>query len=99
MRTGIMNVMDNVAGSQNEEPEPSLDEMVAAFEAGEPVELVRSPRKLIVEYRYEDGHWVATSPRLKGFEVSGPSLSAGEDESGVLPRSSRDTGRTRPGSR
>jgi predicted RNase H-like HicB family nuclease len=76
MRTGIMKVMNDMAEplQGDDEPEPSLDDMVAAFEAAQPVELVRSRRKLIVEYRYEDGHWRATSPDLMGFEVSGRSL-------------------------
>lgn len=56
------------------EPEPTWDEAVAAFEAGRQVDLVRSPRKLIIEYRYADGSWHATSPDLASFEMSGSSL-------------------------
>jgi hypothetical protein len=71
-----MKVMGGMAESAHgdQEPEPGLDELVAAFEAGEPVQLVRSARRLIVEYRYGDGRWKATSPDLTGFEVSAPSL-------------------------
>jgi hypothetical protein len=45
MRTGIMKVTDDMAESAqgDYEPGPSLDEMVAAFESGEPVDLVRQP--------------------------------------------------------
>jgi predicted RNase H-like HicB family nuclease len=71
-----MKVMDDMAEFRHgdEEPEPGLDEMIAAFEAAEPAELVRSPRRLVVEYRYEDGRWRAASPDLAGFGASGPSL-------------------------
>ena len=70
-----MGVMEDMERAQDaQEPEPSLDELLARFEAGKPVKLARSPRRLVVEYRYVGGHWQATSPELTGFEVSGPSL-------------------------
>ena len=71
-----MRAMNDMAESaqDDQEPEPQLDEVLAAFEAGEPVELVRPTRALIVEYRYADGSWTATSPDLSGFEMSSPSL-------------------------
>ena len=72
---GIMNVVENVGTNEGDfEREPTWDEAVAAFEAAEPVELVRSPRKIVVIYRYTDGSFVATSPALAGFEVTGSSL-------------------------
>jgi predicted RNase H-like HicB family nuclease len=71
---GIMNVVGNVDMNEQGEREPTWDEAVAAFEAAEPVELVRSPRKIVVTYRYADGSFVATSPALTGFEVAGSSL-------------------------
>jgi predicted RNase H-like HicB family nuclease len=76
MGTGMMSVMEGMAEVKHgdEEPDLSLEEMVAAFDEGEPVELVRPARKLVVEYRYEDGAWRATSPKLRGFEVSGSGL-------------------------
>jgi hypothetical protein len=56
------------------EPDLSWEDAVAEFEAGEPVELVRPPRKITIVYRYTDGRFYATSPDLTGFEVSGPNL-------------------------
>jgi len=72
---GIMNVVENVGMNEGDfEREPTWDEAVAAFEAVEPVELVRSARKIVVIYCYTDGSFVATSPALAGFEVTGSSL-------------------------
>jgi predicted RNase H-like HicB family nuclease len=71
---GIMNVVGNVGTHEEGEQEPTWDEAVAAFEAAEPVELVRSARKIVVMYRYADGTFMATSPALTGFEVTGASL-------------------------
>lgn len=59
---------------QDSEPDPTWEEAVAEFEAGQPVELIRSPRALLIEYRYADGRWLATSPRLTGLSVSAASL-------------------------
>lgn len=59
---------------QDSEPDPTWEEAVAEFEAGQPVELIRSPRSLVIEYRYADGRWLATSPRLTGLSVSAASL-------------------------
>jgi predicted RNase H-like HicB family nuclease len=56
------------------EPEPTWEEAHAAFEAAEPAELVRPARKLRVIYEYADSSWIATSPDLDGFEVTGASL-------------------------
>lgn len=56
------------------EPEPSWDEAVAAFGSGEPVDLIRPNRKIVINYRYEDGRVHASSPDLTGFEVMGPTL-------------------------
>lgn len=56
------------------EPDPTWEEAVAEFEAGEPVELVRSPRKVMIDYRYIDDRWWATSSALAGFVVSAASL-------------------------
>jgi hypothetical protein len=71
-----MRDMDELAdrSSDEDDREPRLAEMIAAFEAGEPVDLVRPARTLTVEYRYTDGRWHATSPDLTGFEVTGRSL-------------------------
>jgi hypothetical protein len=54
--------------------EPTWDEAVAAFGTGEPVDLVRPARKIVIVYRYLDNQFHATSPDLTGFEVTGPSL-------------------------
>jgi hypothetical protein len=54
--------------------EPTWEEAKAALASSRPAALVRSPRKLVVEYRYCDRRWHATSPGLTGFDVSGPSL-------------------------
>jgi hypothetical protein len=64
-----MMVMNDVAQRrpEDEEPEPSLGELLEWFEAGEPVDLVRSPRRLPVEYRYSDGMWHATSPAIASY--------------------------------
>jgi hypothetical protein len=56
------------------EAEPTWDEAVAALRSGEPVDLVRPNRKIVIDYRYEDGCVHASSPDLTGFEVTGSSL-------------------------
>ena len=54
--------------------DPTWDEAVAGFEAGQPAELARSPRTVAIEYRYADGRWWATSPELTGFALCASSL-------------------------
>lgn len=71
---GIMNVVTDVDSNMDDEREPTWDEALAAFEAASPVELVRPPRQVTVIYRYADGVFTATSPEIKGFRTSGPSL-------------------------
>jgi hypothetical protein len=71
---GIMSVVEGVGQPVDDEPDPTWDEAVAAFEAATPVELVRPPREITVVYRYADRSFNASSPDLTGFEVSGPSL-------------------------
>jgi hypothetical protein len=56
------------------EPDPTWEEAAAEFEAGEPVELARSPRTLVIDYRYSDDRWRATTSALAGFVVSAASL-------------------------
>lgn len=56
------------------EPDPSWDEAVAEWDAGEPAALERPPRKITILYRYSNGRFHATSPDLTGFEVPGPGL-------------------------
>jgi len=67
--------VEGVGRHMDDEQDPTWDEAVAAFEAATPVELVRPLRKITVAYRYADGTFTATSPDLRGFEVSGSSLS------------------------
>lgn len=50
------------------------EQVVAEFEAATPGEVVRTPRSIMVIYRYEGGRWHASSPRLRGFEIHGNSL-------------------------
>lgn len=73
----MMSVVEDMQVNQrpdDNEPDLSWEDAVAEFDAGEPVELVRPPRKLAIVYRYTDGRFYATSPDLTGFEVSGPNL-------------------------
>lgn len=56
------------------ESELTWDEAVAAFRSGEPVELVRPNRKIVINYRYEGNRVHATSSDLTGFEVMASSL-------------------------
>ncbi len=56
------------------EPDPTWDEAVAEWDAGEPADLERQPRKITILYRYNNGRFHATSPDLTGFEIPGPSL-------------------------
>jgi hypothetical protein len=71
---GIMSVVEDVDKYTGDEPEPTWDEAVAAFETATPVELVRPRRHVTVVYRYADGSFTATSPDLTGFGISGRSL-------------------------
>lgn len=71
---GIISVVEDVGKHADDEPEPTWDEAVAAFEAATPVELVRPPQQITVVYRYADGSFTATSPDLTGFGISGRSL-------------------------
>jgi hypothetical protein len=71
---GIMSVVESVNRRMDDEPDPTWDEAVAAFQAATPVELVRGPRRIAVVYRYANGTFTATSPDIAGFEISGPSL-------------------------
>lgn len=71
-----MKDVDDMArqSGQDSEPDPTWEEAVAEFEAGRAVALTRSRRQLVIEYRYADGSWRATSPGLMGFSVSAASL-------------------------
>lgn len=74
---GMMSGMDDTAAwrpDDADEEDLSLEALTAAFEAGTPVDLARSARKIVIEYAYEDHAWRATSPDLTGFAVEGPSL-------------------------
>jgi predicted RNase H-like HicB family nuclease len=73
----MMNVMEDMDVDKrhdDDRPDLSWEDAVAEFEGGEPVELVRPPRKVTIVYRYTDGQFYASSPDLTGFEVSGASL-------------------------
>jgi hypothetical protein len=63
------------AGSESE-LDPTWDEAVAEFESGEPAGLARSPRTLLIYYRYVDDRWQVSAPELEGFYVSAVSLPA-----------------------
>ena len=71
---GIISVVKDVGRDMDDNYEPTWDEAVAALASAEPVEVVRSPRRIIVVYRYADGVFTATSPDVKGFRASGGSL-------------------------
>jgi hypothetical protein len=71
---GIMSVVSDVSTEIDDEREPTWDEAMAALDAAAPVEVVRSARSVTVIYRYADGMFTATSPDVRGFRVSGPSL-------------------------
>lgn len=71
---GIMSVVTKVGTDLEDEREPTWDEAVATLDAAAPVEVVRSPRKVTVMYRYADGIFTATSPEVKGFRTTGRSL-------------------------
>lgn len=58
----------------DDEPDPTWEAAIAAFEAATPARVARPPRQLTVLYRYADRTFTATSPDLTGFEVSGPNL-------------------------
>ena len=71
---GIMRVVTDMGTDMEDEREPTWDEAVAEFDAAVPVESTRSPRTITVVYRYADGIFTATSPEIKGFRTTGPSL-------------------------
>jgi hypothetical protein len=58
----------------DDESELTWDEAAALFEHGEPAVVVRTPRKILVEYRHVADHWEARSPDLTGFAVRAQSL-------------------------
>jgi hypothetical protein len=70
----VVEDMDVDDRQDDAEPSPSWDEAVAEWDAGEPADLERPPRKITILYRYNNGRFHATSPDLTGFEVPGPSL-------------------------
>jgi hypothetical protein len=70
----VVEDMDVHDRQDDAEPGPSWEDAVAEWDAGEPADLERLPRKITILYRYIDGRFHATSPDLTGFEVSGPSL-------------------------
>ena len=72
---GIMSVVTDMGRNMEDKREPTWDEAVAALEAANPVEVVRSSREVNVVYRYVDGIFTATSPEVKGFRTTGRSLS------------------------
>lgn len=68
---------------------------------GTPVEVVRSPREVTVEYRSEAGGVVATSPQVPGFRVNGRCLSEAQEAArealgGFLDPAVKVTGRLVP---
>lgn len=69
-----MSVVNEVGTNMDDEPEPTWDEAVAAFNRAAPVELVRSPRQVTVVYQYANGTFTATSPDVRSFRVTGQSL-------------------------
>lgn len=62
--TGASSAMDD-------EPDPTWEEAVAAFEAATPVRLVRPPRTVVIDLTCYGSVWVATSAQLGGFSASG----------------------------
>jgi hypothetical protein len=71
---GIMGVVTEMGRNVEDEREPTWDEALAALEAATPVQVVRSPREVIVVYRYADGIFRATSPNVTGLRITGTSL-------------------------
>lgn len=57
--------------------EPTRDEAVAALEAGEPAEVVRPARTLVIDVACIGREWTATSTQLSGFTAYG------DDRAGV----------------
>jgi hypothetical protein len=55
------------------------DEAVAASERAEPVEVIRSPRKVTITYRWSSGTCVAESPEIPGFRAYGDHLAAARE--------------------
>lgn len=74
LTVGIMSVVTEMGRNVEDEREPTWDEAIAALETATPVEVVRPPREVQVIYRYADGIFTATSPDVKGFRVTGPSM-------------------------
>ena len=73
----MMSVVEDMSVSQRQdgtEPEPRWEDAIAEWDAGEPADLERPPRKVTIVYRYVDGQFHATSPELTGFHVTGGSL-------------------------
>ena len=69
--------------------DPSWDEAVAAFGSGEPVELIRPARTLVIDVAHIGNCWIATSSQLAGFRQIGKDraaveMAAGEDLAGWL---------------
>jgi predicted RNase H-like HicB family nuclease len=81
-----MSVVNDMGTDMDDEPDPTWEEAVAAFEAAEPVEVVRPPRTVNVVYQYAAGVFTATSPELRGLRMTGRSL----DETMGLVRASLD---------
>lgn len=69
---GIMSVVSDVDAEMDDEP--TWEEAMAALQDATPVEVARSPRSITVIYRYADGMFTASSPDVRGFHVSRPSL-------------------------
>jgi hypothetical protein len=69
-----MSVVEDMGRHIDDEPDPTREEAIAAFEAATPARLVRPPRRLTVVYRYADGIFTATSPDLTDLEVTGRSM-------------------------
>ena len=65
---------ETAAGSPEAERDPTWGEAAAAFEGATPVELARSPRRVTVVYRHENGMYRATSPELALFREAGEDL-------------------------
>ncbi len=72
---GIMSVVTDMGADTEDEREPTWDEAMAALDAAAPLQVVRSPRQVTVVYRYAGGVFTATSPEVKGFRVTGTTLS------------------------
>jgi hypothetical protein len=74
LTVGIMSVVTEMGRNVDDEREPTWDEAIASLETATPVEVVRPQREVKVIYRYADGIFTATSPDVRGFRVTGPSM-------------------------